>query len=592
MRFYDLLPLALVCVVLTWSACEDDDPPTDCSFDLPALELTDNGSCTPNLLRFDGLDQALPATDPALPSDCWNTNSLARKAQLLLPPGDQMDLHIYNGTRGILYIQVFGATDCDQNITALTPCTTVTDAASLLKIYGLSDYDQAFVRIDFTNADGSPMTTEPEDFVSIATYVKSPTGQSVPYTGISPQNENRRISKTCGGSSYQRLLLFTCDPQADLQAWVQETGLRESESYSGSGGQVSAVDVPPGLDPNTVGPAVSRKRLDRNGDDFIVEQDFIITISTPGGSNQLPDFEQLINKEPENIFECLVYKPGKASSEDPQNQMRVTMIDTGVELGGAWDDEWNRHINLTSSDAFLQPNKLGYDFYYGDSEPEDNISHGTNTAGALIGNYRGRLPFTVIHYKVFGEEGESTYFGALVALFSAVDVGSNIINCSWGYVDNNTPRAMECAINYARSKGTYVVASAGNSTQDIGIGASPQWPGSFAEKFDNVITVASYQYNNTEVTESPELSFFSNFGNPSVSVAAYLTAKTPTYGGNSFNFKAGTSISAPLIASALASSLGETGDDSAYRFSLLESAAFMDQVVKNNYLPVCLGIGK
>ncbi|MEL7161024.1 MAG: S8/S53 family peptidase, partial [Bacteroidota bacterium] len=235
-----------------------------------------------------------------------------------------------------------------------------------------------------------------------------------------------------------------------------------------------------------------------------------------------------------------------------------------------------------------------FDFFEGDFNPDDVLGHGTTTAGALIGNYRGESSLTVIHHKIFGPDGEATYFGALVAIYSAAEV-SNIINCSWGYVDPVIPRAMECAIGYAVSQGAFVIASAGNDQANITFGFEPQWPATFSEAFEGqVYAVASYQladFGRDPDLDNPILSpAFSNFGQEfsvTVPVAAYLTAATPQFMGVDNAFLAGTSISAPLITGALATSIINFGDEGDFLARLRSTDNFNNNVLGNRFLPVC-----
>ncbi|MEM9259391.1 MAG: hypothetical protein AAGA62_07065, partial [Bacteroidota bacterium] len=295
MRISTFFYLALACVVLSWAACEDDEMMVECSFATPTLAVTDQGVCEPVLLQFSNLASAPAITQPVLPLDCPAANPLGRQAEILVTGSDQLDLHVYNGTRGILYLQVFGATDCDQDLTPVTNCRSITEAAIIISLNGLSAFDNLFVRLDFTEPDGGTFSPEAADFVSLAAYEDSPVGQEVEYGGINGDLTQNRLLRGCDGTTYQRLVMFSCDPGADLDAWINETGLNATERYGGDGGQAAAVDVPPGLDPNTVGPAVSRKRLDRNNDDFIVEEDHIIQLPAEGGGpGTLLDAQDLV----------------------------------------------------------------------------------------------------------------------------------------------------------------------------------------------------------------------------------------------------------------------------------------------------------
>jgi len=588
MRYYKLFYLALVCVVLSWAACEDDESMEDCGFDLPTILLTSNSECTPVVFQYNDLATRPAATSLSLPLDCPQDNDLGRTAELALPGSPSMDLHVYSGIRTDLLVQVFGATDCDMDIQPVTSCISISEVARVLNLSGLSAYDQLYLH--FTFADAS--TLETDDFVSFALYEQSPRGVDVDYGGLGQVGE---ITRNCDGLSWQRVILTNCDPGADIDAWAAETGLVDSERYGGNGGTIIAQDVPAGLDPNVVGPAVSRRRLNRNDDDFIVEADHIIYApSGGGGPGVLPSIDGIIDQVPSSLVACLEFDLNSdgGSTEDEDGQIVVTMIDSGVEIGGNWDGIWDNHINQRFSDNFVRPFQLGFDFFYGTTVPSDNLGHGTNTAGALIGNYEGFQPLTVIHHKVFGIDGQSTYFGALVAIYSAVELQSDIINCSWGYEDIVLPRGMQCAVDYAISSGAVFIASAGNSTNNISQAALPQWPASFSENLDErFISVTSFQYQGSPNPDLPILCpTFSNFQTPfagTVDVAAYLTTETPAYGEGFFNYKAGTSISAPLVASKVATAIAELGGLSGYYGELRESPLFNDQVQENFFQTVC-----
>ncbi|MEL7160344.1 MAG: hypothetical protein AAFN92_06280, partial [Bacteroidota bacterium] len=99
MRLIHLFYLALVCVVLTWSAC-DDEQMEECGFDIPLLPITGATSCTPALLTLGNLGTTPGFQEPSLPGNCIPRNDLGRQIELFTLGDDEMELHVYSGIRG------------------------------------------------------------------------------------------------------------------------------------------------------------------------------------------------------------------------------------------------------------------------------------------------------------------------------------------------------------------------------------------------------------------------------------------------------------------------------------------------------------
>jgi subtilisin family serine protease len=130
------------------------------------------------------------------------------------------------------------------------------------------------------------------------------------------------------------------------------------------------------------------------------------------------------------------------------------------------------------------------------------------------------------------DQGRSIYKG-YEAIKYAADKGAHIINCSWGGTGGG--QFGQEMIDYAVSKGCLVIAAAGNSGDDI-----PNYPAAF----NGVLAVANLNQNDTKSSGS-------NFG-------AYVDISAPGSGiyntvyGNGYGYKTGTSMAAPLVASAAA----------------------------------------
>lgn len=121
----------------------------------------------------------------------------------------------------------------------------------------------------------------------------------------------------------------------------------------------------------------------------------------------------------------------------------------------------------------------------------DRNGHGTHVSGTALG--RGGLGVApaamLISCKVLSNEGSGGSDGIEAGIRWAADQGADIISMSLG--GGGSDAGTNSAIDYAWSKGSYVVAAAGNSGYN---GADTiGWPG----KYLNCLCIASYQQNGT-----------------------------------------------------------------------------------------------
>ncbi|MEM9931115.1 MAG: S8 family serine peptidase, partial [Bacteroidota bacterium] len=182
-----------------------------------------------------------------------------------------------------------------------------------------------------------------------------------------------------------------------------------------------------------------------------------------------------------------------------------------------------------------------------------------------------------------------------VALNSAIEIQSDVINLSWGILQTDPPEALECAISRAQDSGIIVVTSAGN--ENAPLDTAPQWPANFSHpafKYDNMITVGAMTYPDFNPAEEPIKASFSSFSGNVVDLAAYLTWKTPKFNAVSdeeFTFIAGTSISAPIVTGSLSGQLGPNGGSLPNWFSSNTKSStpllISNQVRDGLFLPLC-----
>ncbi|WP_157976058.1 S8 family peptidase [Lewinella sp. IMCC34191] len=609
MTTHHLSYLFILCLGLFVSGCEpiEDPQPENCDYDTPTVTFSDPGECEPNLVWLRGLHKPVEGALPELPLDCYQKSEFGRVVEVpASTSSSRFILHVYNGTKGYVYAQVFGVKDCQSGFEPVTEC--VGDDRVGFKIYvdPSRSYDRYFVRIDLAksapNESYEMYEAEEGNFVALSAYA----GKEPQFASEMSYNTQENVvdgqqtvppptlKVSCSGQTFQRLIFSSCSSKQDLAAWVKEIGLPVSESYEGESGSVVAADVPEGMSLQTVGGTSLEKRPTQDTTGMSVESDYIINLFNPEdpddffGSLERTDAPKL-----EEIRNCVAFRPqGKSTSDE--DQVIVSIIDSGVDVSRVNSPYWIQTIyQQAMATTFVKPRRLGFDFIENDYEPNDVVPHGTFVAGAAIGGYGGAAPLTTVHFKIFGEENAATYFGALVALREAITIKSDVINMSWGFYSQTTPRALQCLVEEAKSRGIVLVTSAGNEGDPIN--RIHQWPASFAATYpQTVVSVASYDFENQKVDpDDVVLTSFSNYGEPDVAVAAFMTTETPNYDATGTGYFLGTSISTPIVTRAVAN-LTATGAPGVRNLQSVYGTASQlssGAVTNGAYLPVCLKEG-
>ncbi len=156
-----------------------------------------------------------------------------------------------------------------------------------------------------------------------------------------------------------------------------------------------------------------------------------------------------------------------------KREVKVAVLDTGVDY---------THPDL--KDRVLKDK--GYNFVDNDSETMDDNGHGTHVSGIIaasannnigVSGITGTLNIKILPVKVLDENGEGEVSNIVKGIKYAVDNGADIINLSFG--TNSKSKEIEEAINYAKSKGVFVVAAAGNDGESDD-NSSPASDGAFA----------------------------------------------------------------------------------------------------------------
>ncbi len=206
-----------------------------------------------------------------------------------------------------------------------------------------------------------------------------------------------------------------------------------------------------------------------------------------------------------------------------KREVKVAVLDTGVDY---------THPDL--KDRVLKDK--GYNFVDNDSETMDDNGHGTHVSGIIaasannnigVSGITGTLNIKILPVKVLDENGEGEVSDIVKGIKYAVDNGADIINLSFG--TNSKSKEIKEAINYAKGKGVFVVAAAGNDGESDD-NSSPASDGAFA------VAAMDYNYKTAD---------FSDYGS-CVKISAPGEEILSTVPGG-YEAWDGTSMAAPIV---------------------------------------------
>jgi subtilisin family serine protease len=206
-----------------------------------------------------------------------------------------------------------------------------------------------------------------------------------------------------------------------------------------------------------------------------------------------------------------------------KREIKVAVLDTGVDY---------THPDLKNR---VLKNK-GYNFVDNNSEIMDDNGHGTHVSGIIaasandgigISGITGTLDVKIIPVKVLDSNGDGDVDNIVKGIKYAADNGADVINLSFG--TNSKSKSIAEAINYAKIKGVFVVAAAGNDNEDSD---------NFSPAGDGAFTVAAMNYNYKKA-------YFSDYGSCiKVSAPGVQILSTVPGGYEAWD---GTSMAAPVV---------------------------------------------
>jgi thermitase len=299
----------------------------------------------------------------------------------------------------------------------------------------------------------------------------------------------------------------------------------------------------------------------------IVDMDLPPGLSVEKGVARFGRYKEVDYAEPNYILQAIVFDdpgvdlnqwaPQRIGAQTAWETMAgdpnvvIAIVDTGVDYNHSelapnlWtnpveaagvtgeDDDGNGHID----------DLHGWDYVNNDSDPMDDMWHGTHVAGIAVADDNDNAAGLVgvcpdcsfMPVKVLNASGTGTLDMAASGITYAADKGAQVINLSLGGTTGSL--ALEDAVNYAWGAGALVVAGAGNNLTDTLF-----YPAAYA----NAFAVAS--------TDAEDLrSCFSNytFQDPFVDVAApgeEIFSTAPQVNGlDTYRTESGTSMATPHV---------------------------------------------
>ncbi len=237
----------------------------------------------------------------------------------------------------------------------------------------------------------------------------------------------------------------------------------------------------------------------------------------------------------------------------------VGIIDTGIDYNhidlqaNVWNNPGEIGANEVDDDANGKIDDLhGIDTWNGDSDPNDDQSHGTHVAGTIGAVGNNSLGVVGINWnvkllacKAFNSSGTGSItsilgcINYLVSLKNSHGVNIQAINNSYGGFPFSN--AMLNAIAAVRDAGIVFVAGAGNNSSNNE--STPFYPASY--QLANVISVAANESQGAKAS-------FSNYGATSVDIAAPGVSILSTIPGDQYAYFQGTSMATPHVTGAIA----------------------------------------
>lgn len=350
-----------------------------------------------------------------------------------------------------------------------------------------------------------------------------------------------------------------------LPASAVERGVKEASFTPSAKQEAASQEIIVHFKDSVAAQSTIENRVSKAGGKVVdVTRDFTVVKVDGHAEDAVKNFEQLDTveyAEPNVTFHASYvpndpayskqYAPQKVGAEQAwdttqsSSSVKIAVIDTGVDY---------YHPDLAGKVI------KGADFVDDDNDPIDENEHGTHVAGIAAANTNNGVGIaglapkaSILAVRVLDAEGSGTLDDVAQGIRYAADQGAQVINLSLG--GSLGTKTLEEAVNYAFSKGSVVVAAAGNSGVML-----PSYPAFYS----NAIAVAATDKNDQKAS-------FSNFGTW-VDIAAPGVDIYSTTPNNQYASFSGTSMASPVVAG-VAGLLAAQGKNASQIRAALEDTA-------------------
>ncbi|EKD64370.1 MAG: serine protease precursor [uncultured bacterium] len=211
--------------------------------------------------------------------------------------------------------------------------------------------------------------------------------------------------------------------------------------------------------------------------------------------------------------------------ETSGNSVRVAVIDTGIQ---------EDHPRFANASLEIEENSNVMD---GNSEPADDVGHGTHIAGIIAKNAENSI---IIPFKIVNKDG-GKLSDVIKAIDQSIDAEVDVINISLGVQEASF--SLEEIVEKASEKGVIIVAAAGNFSS-----SEKFYPAAYEE----TISVAATYYSGKKLESS-------NYGDwIDVAAKGYHIYSSVPY--NDYGFKNGTSQAAAIVTAKVSKLLSDNPD--------------------------------
>jgi subtilisin family serine protease len=281
-------------------------------------------------------------------------------------------------------------------------------------------------------------------------------------------------------------------------------------------------------------------------------------------TGQVISFQRFLGKIPIKVHfsgtpDADIDAPEAWEIETGNPDVVIAIVDSGIDYthpdltANIWNntDEIPGNGIDDDTNGFID-DVMGWDFAYHDSDPKDELGHGTlcaGIAGAVTNNDIGMAGVcwncSIMPVQVWNETGWGYWDDVAAAIKYAADNGADVISMSFG--DYESQNIILDAVNYAYDKGVVLCAAAGNDNKGTEF---------YPAAYENVTAVAMTDPKDKRVHDNPWSG--SNYGEW-VDIAApggLIYSTMPTYHVTmndeylvqNYDFVLGTSFATPMVA--------------------------------------------